>query len=42
MRKVGSLETTDPETGETIKKYVDESYKPNKMLGEKVEMAMIS
>ena len=42
MRKVGSLETTDPETGETIKKYVDESYKPNKMLGEKVEWLWLS
>jgi len=42
MRKVGSLTTTDPETGETIKQYVDETYKPNKELGETVDWLWIS
>lgn len=42
MRKVGSMEVTDPESGEVVKQYVDESYKPNKEIGEKVEWIWLS
>ena len=42
MRKIGSVYTTDPETGETTKIYVDENYKPNKELGEKVAWIWVS
>ena len=42
MRKIGILEFTDPETGEPTKQYVDESYKPDKTIGEKVKWLWVS
>jgi len=40
-RKVGKLTYTDPLTNETIVDIVDESYKPNKFLGESIEWEWI-
>jgi hypothetical protein len=41
LRKVGRLETFDDD-GRPIKKFVDENYKPNEMMGEKVRWFWIT
>lgn len=42
MRKIGVLESPDPETGESTKSYVDETYKVNKAAGETIEWIWVS
>lgn len=42
LRRIGFLTYMDPETGEELETIVDESYKPNKELGEKIEWKWIN
>ena len=42
QRKILKLKTYDPETGDMIEKYVSESYKPNKALGEEITIYWVN